>query len=388
MSLVVDDSMRVYGKEELEKTISMINETAIVQNSRTDRTRKRSSSDPSITMSRKEELNNEWWDILTEIEEVDSPLPLHCYEPERQHSFIPLRNVDSGDASDQGLSESRKRKKSSDMDAFGEGNQCMINHGAMNSVTNKYGFHGNTLNIPDEILGEDLKELPIGPSASLKMRDFTGKPSAIPPRITSVPIVQTDPSSPGFVQNKWYGNHIMPSIHRPTHRYHIPQMRRPEESSVKPASAEASRSAGKSKREPYAALVSMGGKSKSSKSTKSSAASSRSKRTKRAGRKRGGYTCAKCGAPKKGHLCPFRRQWAESGTQIDFSLSAPHVIVARSTSTTPSVISKGVGSSSPCVSPKKDNGGAVAVAGCSSEIGNEGTDKEFVRQSISVMRLA
>lgn len=50
--------------------------------------------------------------------------------------------------------------------------------------------------------------------------------------------------------------------------------------------------------------------------------SSRSDARKR--KERGGYRCAKCGQPKKGHLCPFRTMYAEMGTQCDLKITAPN----------------------------------------------------------------
>ena len=41
-------------------------------------------------------------------------------------------------------------------------------------------------------------------------------------------------------------------------------------------------------------------------------------------KERGGYRCAKCGQPKKGHLCPFRTMYAEMGTQCDLQITAPN----------------------------------------------------------------
>jgi len=40
-------------------------------------------------------------------------------------------------------------------------------------------------------------------------------------------------------------------------------------------------------------------------------------------KERGGYRCAKCGQPKKGHLCPFRTRYAEMGVQCDLKITAP-----------------------------------------------------------------
>ena len=51
-------------------------------------------------------------------------------------------------------------------------------------------------------------------------------------------------------------------------------------------------------------------------------ASSKSDARKR--KERGGYRCAKCGQPKKGHLCPFRTRYAEMGTQCDLKITAPN----------------------------------------------------------------
>jgi len=418
-SAELDVPLNMFNPVDLESTISMIDSTAMGRSGREaayasesrsvdSRVRKRSNSDP-LGGNR----STDWWEILNDIEELDSPLPLNCYGPGTENTFIPLGNslqsspsresdvaraeATAGAATvlDNFMSgsveggDTRKRKIASTTLSFNDHQSMYIpsnadcdseSQGLYASTSSDLSSLAGRVNADDAGMGvgvgvggskvsDNSKELPVGPSVSLRWRE-----SAISAvrgqrhskrHVDRVPVVPTrgvrnknrvfDDMTMGLIANELMPALNMPRTHGVKNSTGLPfdalyDQRMVSQHGMFRGGSSLFGMAGTHAMDPIPQSVDSGKRRK------------QKKKNKRKKTRRGGYTCAKCGEPKKGHLCPFRRQWTESGTQIDYSVTTPRVIVVSSSSR---------------LSKKSKPSGKKAPT----------TDKEVIRKSMSAMHL-